>query len=150
VSVHAEWHNEPRDAWVPDLPGPLGALSDMVRGQMRAAEGIGLDSLRRMLDENQARVWKGFEPVPKGFPPGDTPSVTLRSCVRLIGTVAAGLHKFITLHPESKCCTPASWYQRLPHPDLQQPRPRLNCQQPQKPPCTCGSSLRALFVTTNP
>lgn len=51
-------------------PWPLGDLDDIIRGQLKASEGIDVNTIIDVISENARRISTGFEPVPAGFPPG--------------------------------------------------------------------------------
>jgi hypothetical protein len=51
----------------------IQSLSDMIQGQTKASQGIGVSTIVELMAENAQRLARGFEPVhPPSFPPGPT------------------------------------------------------------------------------
>lgn len=48
------------------------SLSDVLQGQLKASEGVGVSTIVELLAANAQRVARGFEPLPPNFPPGPT------------------------------------------------------------------------------
>eukprot|EP00892_Ulva_mutabilis_P002434 jgi/Ulvmu1/12191/UM085_0055.1 len=51
-------------------PWPLGDLEDAIQGQLKASEGVDINTVVNLISDNARRISTGFEPVPSGFPPG--------------------------------------------------------------------------------
>lgn len=50
----------------------LQNVSDVIQGQFKASEGVGISTVVELLADNAQRLARGFEPLPPNFPPGPT------------------------------------------------------------------------------
>jgi hypothetical protein len=53
------------------MPTPLNGLMDMLSGQMMAAQGVDVNAMRKMLEDNRIRLSRTLEAPPAGMPPGN-------------------------------------------------------------------------------
>lgn len=45
-------------------------ISDVIQGQFKASEGVGVSTIVELVADNTKRVARGFEPLPRDFPAG--------------------------------------------------------------------------------